>query len=573
METKIIEIDLAELTIEEKAVPEEYEHLGGRGLTSTIISREVEPTCHPLSEDNMLVIAPGLLAGTTFSSSNRLSVGAKSPLTGGIKESNSGGVVAYKLGRLGIKAIKLQGRSKSESGPIGIRIDKNGVYFEDLAFLEGKTTYYSAEKLLEKYVRKAGLMVIGPAGEMKLSTACINVNDQEGEPCRNIGRGGLGAVMGSKGVKAIIVDDAGIDSLTKQNDKAKEVIKKFASMLKEHPVTGEEFAKYGTVMTLMSVNTLGGLPTRNFSQGSFEQAENIGAERLYETISERGGMYTHSCMPGCVIRCSNKYVDENGNPVVGSLDYETVCLLGANLGLANLDQIATLNKLCNTYGIDTMETGVALGVVAEAGVMKFGDFDRAKELIEEIGKGTVLGRLIGSGSVVCGKVFGVERVPAVKNQGMGAYDPRAIKGMGVTYSLSPMGADHTAGNAITLAVDHLDPQSQLEPVRDLNINTMVLDSLGVCIFTGRVTLQNPEILEEMIAAFLGWNVTFEVLRKMGKNFLLREREFNRRAGFTRAHDRVPEFMKKENLLPNNSVFDISEEELDKFYDFANGELT
>jgi aldehyde:ferredoxin oxidoreductase len=323
----------------------------------------------------------------------------------------------------------------------------------------------------------------------------------------------------------------------------------------------------------MNVNTLGGLPTRNFSRGSFEQAENIGAEKLYETISGRGGMYAHSCMPGCVIRCSNKYVDEHGNPIVGSLDYETVCLLGSNLGLANLDQIATLNKRCNNYGVDTMETGVALGVLAEAGVMKFGDFDRAKELIEEIGKGTALGRLVGSGAVVCGKVFAVERVPAVKNQGMAAYDPRAIKGMGVTYSLSPMGADHTAGNAIVLAVDHLDPQGQVELVRDLNINTMVLDSLGVCLFTGRVTFQNPEILEEILDALWGWSVTYEELREMSRMFLLRERDFNRRAGFTGVHDRIPEFMKKENLLPNNSVFDIREEELDTFYDFANVELT
>jgi len=569
IEGKIIRIDLSTLTIKEEEAPEEYKYLGGRGLTSTILLREVDPTCHPLSEENKLVIAPGLLAGTFLSSSNRLSVGAKSPLTGGIKESNSGGVVAYKLARLGIKAIILEGKLKKENELIGIKIDKNGVSFEDLSYLKGCTVYYSAEKLFEKYGRNVGLMIIGPAGEMKLPAATINVTDVDGEPCRTLARGGLGAVMGSKGIKAIIVDDS--DVKVETNEKIKTVIRKFALALKENPVTGESLAKYGTAGTLMIVNNLGGLPTRNFSQGTFEKAENISGETLYETISKRGGMPSHNCMPGCVIRCSNKYVDENGKPIVGSLEYETLCLLGSNLGIGSLDQIAILNKLCNDYGVDTIEIGVTLGVLAEAGLMEFGDFERAKELIEEIGKGTPLGRLIGSGATVCGKVFGVERVPVVKNQGMAAYDPRVIKGNGVTYATSPMGADHTAGNTITMNVDHLDPKGKIEISRDLQIITAVFDSLGLCIFTMRVVLQHPELLEEILEAF-GWKTTFEELKQVSKLILLREREFNRRAGFTKAHDRLPEFMKKEPLPPHNVVFDIDDKELDRVFDFADPEL-
>lgn len=563
MEKRIIEIDLDTTTVHEISVPRKYGHLGGRGLTSTIIWEETDPLCHPLSPENLIVFAPGLLAGSALSSSNRLSAGAKSPLTGTIKESNSGGVVGHKLARLGIKALKIRGKSKECL--VGIKVGAKGVCFEDLSDLKGRGTYESAQMLRERYGPRSGLILVGPAGEMGLCAACLCVTDPEGEPCRNLGRGGLGAVLGRKGVKAIITDDEGVKADLTQE--AKQLIRRFASALREHPVTGEKFARYGTVMTLLNVNGLGGLPTHNFSSGSFEHAEKIGADTLYETIKSRGGLFKHGCMPGCVIQCSNKYVNRDGSPLVGSLDFETVCLLGSNIGLADLDEIATLNRLCNDIGIDTMETGAALGVLAEAGVMQFGDYERAKALIGELNEGTPLGRILGSGAVTCGRVFGVERVPAVKGQGMAAYDPRAIKGMGLTYEMSPMGADHTAGNAIVLSVDHLDPKAQLDPVRNLHIETMVMDTLGLCLFTGRVSLDRTEFIEEAVSAFAGWSVTFEGLKNQAKELLLRERDFNRRAGFSKADDRLPPFMLTEPLGPNNCVFDISEEDEDRFYDF------
>ena len=293
----------------------------------------------------------------------------------------------------------------------------------------------------------------------------------------------------------------------------------------------------------------------------------MSGEKLFETISARGGEYAHGCMPGCVIRCSNKYVDSSGKPVVGSLDFETIGLLGANLGIGDLDQVAELNKLCNDIGIDTMETGAALGVLAEGGLFRFGDFPRIRELIREVGQGTPLGRLIGSGSVACGRAYGVTRVPAVKGQGMAAYDPRAIKGMGLTYALSPMGADHTAGNAITLAVDPMNPAVQLEPVRELHLKYTAMDSLGLCIFTGRVSLAEPALIEQAVRAITGWPATWAELLELGRTVLRREREFNRRAGFTAAHDRLPAFLLREPLSPGGGVFDVPQTDLDRFYDF------
>ncbi|UCF97788.1 MAG: hypothetical protein JSV89_21875 [Spirochaetaceae bacterium] len=562
---KLIEIDATTGTITSAEVPRELRLVGGRALSSAVVCAEVPPTCHPLSAENVLVIAPGLLAGTALSSANRLSAGAKSPLTGGIKESNSGGVVAYKLARLGVKALKIKGKRNVDEPLLGIHITRQGTSILELDHLRSKGTYESARLLQEQFGSKAGLMLIGPAGELRLATACINITDPEGEPCRNLGRGGLGAVMGSKGIKAIIVDDRGVT--VSPTPEARGVIRKFSTALKEHPVTGEKFAKYGTVMTLLNVNGLGGLPTRNFSRGSFEKAEAIGADTLHDTLESRGGMVSHGCMPGCVIRCSNKYVDQQGEPIVGSLDYETVCLLGSNIGIDNLDAVAALNRLCNDIGIDTMETGAALGVLAEAGVWDFGDADRARSLIDEIGAGAPLGRLIASGCVACGRAYGVERIPAVKDQGMAAYDPRAIKGMGLTYALSPMGADHTAGNAIVLSVDHLDPNAQLGPVRDLHLKTAVLDSLGLCLFTGRVSLDQTELVEEICSALLGWKVGFADLLKLAQGWLLQEREFNRQAGFTAAQDRLPPFMYAEKLAPNDSVFDVPEGHLGEFYSF------
>ncbi len=565
-ERVLIEVDLDRREAVRRPLPEAWRRLGGRALTSAVVAEQVDPRCHPLSAANLLVIAPGLLAGTGLSSANRLSAGAKSPLTGGIKESNCGGVAGYKLGRLGVAAVLLRGRLRGGPLPAGLRIGREGVSFLDLSELAGRPIYESAERLLARYGRKAGLILAGPAGEIRLAAACLSVNDPEGEPCRNLGRGGLGAVLGAKGLKAIVIEEEGGQVPVADREKLKEAIRRFAACLREHPVTGEKFARYGTCMTLLTVNGLGGLPTRNFREGVFEGAEAIGAESLYQTIRGRGGRWAHGCMPGCVIRCSNKYVDPRGEPVVGSLDYETICLLGSNLGLSDLDQIASLNRLCNEVGVDTMETGVALGVLAEGGLFRFGDYGAARGLIEEIGRGSPLGRLLGSGAAACARAYGVERVPVVKGQGMAAYDPRAIKGMGLTYAFSPMGADHTAGNAITLSVDHLDPEAQLEPVRRLHARTMVLDWLGLCLFTGRVSLAQPRLIEEMLEAVRGWKVGFEELEALGWQMLGREREFNRRAGFAEAADRLPGFMLAEKLPPGGPVFDIREEVQARFYD-------
>jgi len=562
---RILTIDLSKLEITETAVDEKYNLSGGRGLTAKILSAELDPQTDPLSSDNMLLFAPGLLAGYPLSSANRLSVGSKSPLTGGIKESNSGGTGAYNLARLGIRLPKLKGSIGDETLR-GIVITMDGAEIIDLPSLKGFGTYETTRQLQKRYGAKITVFSIGPAGEKMYPAAAICATNMEGEPCRVLARGGLGTVMGSKGLKALIVDTSGAPAM-ERNPGLSDLIKSFAGALRENPVTGDLFPKFGTSMTLGNVNALGGLPTRNFSSGVYEKADCINAEALRNTILQRGGNPTHACMPGCVIRCSNKYVREDGSPLVGSIEYETICLPGSNLDISIFDTVARLNYLCNDIGIDTMEIGAAMGVLSDAGVLEFGNDEKYINAVESIAHSSdEIGPLPARGAVECGRVTGVRRVPAVKGQSMAAYDPRVIKGMGLTYGLSPMGADHTAGNAITLNIDHNDVHSLVEPVFDLNIKYYILDTLGLCLFTGRVSLADPDFIGRFVSEITGIPTRFETLYEQAKGDLRLELVFNKKAGLTAESDRIPDFMKEEKLEPNGTIFNVPDSEFRRFYD-------
>jgi aldehyde:ferredoxin oxidoreductase len=297
--------------------------------------------------------------------------------------------------------------------------------------------------------------------------------------------------------------------------------------------------------------------------------EKISGEYLRQVLLDRGGKSdpTHACMAGCTIRCSNTFGDVQGEAVVSPLEYETIGLMGTNLGIDSLDMIARLNKEVNDIGLDTIDTGAALGVAAEAGLMPFGDGERALELIQEIRKGSPLGRILGNGAAMAGKILGIERVPVVKGQAMSAYEPRAIKGTGVTYATSPQGADHTSGLTIRDKVDHLDPKGQAALSRTKQINMAGFDTLGACIFAGSGFFAAPESIRDLLNARYDWDVAADILQVLGKESLRLEREFNRLAGFTAKDDRLPEWMTREHLPPFNPVFDVPEEDLDSVFNF------
>ena len=554
-----------------------YSGLGGRALTSRIVSQEVPPLCHPLGRENKLVIAPGLLGGTAAAISGRISVGCKSPLTGGIKEANAGGQAGQVLARLGYGAIVIEGAPETDD-LYKIVLTKDGARIAKVNELKTLGNYAVVDALKKEHGEKAAYMSIGPAGEMKMGAASIACTDMELHPSRHAGRGGVGAVMGSKGIKAIVLDDTGCTIRKPVDEEAfKAANKVFTQGLQSHSVTGEGLPAYGTNILANIINESGGYPTNNFTRGQFSGVGNISGETQAETETARGGNATHGCHRGCVIKCSGIYVDKEGNYVTKQPEYETVWAHGANCGIDDLDIIARLDRMDDDFGLDTIEMGATIGVAMEAGLAEFGDGDAAIKLIREVGEGTPLGRILGNGAAVTARTFGLERAPVVKGQAMPAYDPRPIQGIGVTYATSPMGADHTAGYAIATNilkvggfVDPTKPAGQVELSRNLQIATAAVDSTGMCLFIAFAVLDQPETFQaliDLINSFYGLELTADDVSQLGKDVLSWERDFNSRAGFTKAHDRLPMFFYREKLEPHNAVFEVTDEELDQVFNW------
>lgn len=564
---RVLRVNLAEESVVYEAVPESWEGLGGRALTARFLLDEVPPTCDPLGPHNKLIWAPGLLVGHMLSSCDRISVGGKSPLTGGVKEANAGGTTGLKMIWLRLRAVVLEGGPPADGGWKLLYVGEDGARLESADDLVGLGLKETAERLVDRYHDKIGISAIGPGGERLYRSAGVTHIDQDRSLTRISARGGLGAVMGSKRLKAIVFDISQSNRPPVEDQGLfKDASRRYTKALQEHPQTSEVYTYYGTAAMVSMCNALGGMPTRNFSAGQFEEAERISGETIHDLNESRGGEVAHACMPGCIIRCSNVYAGADGETLVTPLEYETVGLMGSNLGIDDPDTIARLNDIANDLGVDTIEVGAALGVAAEAGLFPFGDGDGALELMQEVRAGTPLGRIVGNGAAIAGAVLGVRRVPVVKGQAISAYDPRAIKGTGVTYATSPQGADHTSGLTIRAKVDHTDASGQAGLSRSAQFNMAGYDSLGVCIMGGFGFAMDQSIIPDLINAQYGWDVGEDYLKELGRETILLEREFNRRAGFTAEDDRLPEWMTQEPLPPHNAVFDVPEEEMDAIFD-------
>ncbi len=578
---KLLRVNMEKLTADFEDIPQKYKFMGGRWLTSSIIYDEVDPLCHPLGAKNKIIFAPGIVTGTSTPTSSRISVGGKSPLTGGIKESNAGTKFSQQLARLGIKAVIIEGKPQEENTTYILEIKKDTAKLLHANYLRMKGAYETMKILNSKY-GNVGICCIGPAGEMKMAIAGVCFSDINNKASRYAGRGGLGAVMGSKGLKAIVLDDkgsSGIEIIDK--DMFEKGRKKLINALQNHEITKPKGAlnTYGTAVLMNIVNNAGALPIRNFSSGKFKNVFNISGEKIFEETKKRTGkeIYNHACSPGCIIQCSNTWYNMDGTEMVSCQEYESIWAFGPNCGIDDLDVTGRLIKICNDLGIDTIEAGVTLGVAMEAGIAKFGDSNKAIELIEEIGKGSHLGHILGQGAEFTGKAFGVLRIPTVKGQGMPAYEPRAAKGVGVTYATSTMGADHTSGYTIATEIlsvggksNPLDPKDKIELSRNFQITTAFLDSTGYCLFIAFAILDIPSGFEGVIDtcnAVLGSSWNTEDTNAIGKEILKKEKEFNIAAGFTNANDRIPEFMIEETLPPHHSKWDIKNDEIDNFWKF------
>jgi len=574
---KFLKVNMTNGTIETQQVSDGYEYLGGRGLTSIMINAEVPPDCDPLGSENILIFAPGYLSGTPLINTSRLSIGAKSPLTGGIKESNVGGTISADLARLGITAVIIEGQAQQGDLYV-LKIDSNGdASLIDAKLFKGMRTYELAAKLKEEYGDNNSVTCIGPAGELQLTAASIQTTDADGRPCRAAGRGGLGAVMGAKGLKALVVSMGGKPADTLADAPAfKEAAKAYARDVKADEFSGEILAELGSAALVAPINAAGAFPTCNAKMGQFEQADKISGETMAAMIKERGGKTTHKGCSQCIINCSNEFVDSEGKYVTSSLEYETIWSMGGMLGNGDLDAIAKLDFLCDDIGLDTISTGVAIAVAMDAGFKNFGDGQAAIKMVEDVALGTEFGMILGNGPAAVGKHFNHDRVPVIKGQSIAAYDPRAIQGMAVTYATSPMGGDHTAGWVVDQnledfggTLDRFSAEGQVEASRDTQIHMAAVDTVGICDFaqTGLATPEGIGNVYKMVAAKMGKSFGKDDWDALGLRVLKVEREFNRKAGFTNEDDRLPKMFYEEPLPPHNKVVIISDEEMDKTFDF------
>jgi aldehyde:ferredoxin oxidoreductase len=559
METK-------EITQEEAGI---YNGYGSRGFIARFMNNEVDPTCEPLGLKNKLIICTGLLGGTAVSSSGRLSVGGKSPLTNGIKEASSGGTAANDMARHGIRAIIFERLpAAGDKNTYVLLVSEEGIKLEVVNELLHMGARNTIKTLRQKFGEKAGIICNGPAGEYMMRGAGVVCAAPRGE-MRFAARGGMGAVMGSKHVKAVVIIPA-VASKLEYFDKAvfTEAAKEYHQMLVEAmPTIKKTNQLYGTTGMFKIVNELGLCPTRNFTLGAFDQHAEIGGEKLVELIRARGGegKTGQACMNGCMIKCQSIFPDQNGKSICSTVQYENLSLLGSNLCLASLDSIARLNDKVNDLGLDAIETGAALGVVAEAGQAEFGNEESFMKLLNEVEAATPIGRVIGNGVKVTGEVFGINDLPMTKGQAFAGYDPRALKGNGVTFATSPMGGDHTAGNCYgaRATVPPLSCKGQGDLSHKLQLQMAGLENMGFCMFARAYLFKKPELFTKFAYGICGDKLTVDEFWAQGRETARMEYEFNVKSGVSPAQDRLPEYMYRVPLPPNNSVFDLSDEEMQK----------
>lgn len=548
---KFHQIDLSSRKVSTEELHGESICRGGRYFVAKALNELGAATVDPLSAENPLIFSAGPFAGTNFSNANRISVGCKSPLTGGIKEANGGGTLAFALGQLKIAGFNLVNASDDW---VMIHLKKDGdIEFHSALDYLGDGNFATAARLHERFGKKVSLVLCGPVGEYHGLLAGIAISDVDLRPSRLAARGGVGAVMGFKKVKAIIVD---LDRMPPLHDRkgVMGAVKQYRKLLDESPVI-KTFQDVGTAMMADYANHVGGIPVRNFTAGTAVDTDKerfkLGGEFLQEQNLERGGEQTHACMPGCIIQCSNVYADKDGNEVVSPVEYETIGLLGTNCGLTEPDDLAALNYQANDLGIDTIEVGGTIGVLMEAGRAEFGDAAFMHKVMDELRAATDEGKFLAQGTGHVGRALGVTRVPVIKNQTISAYDPRIIEVTGITMMISAQGADHTAGN-----LPHFDSAgksaAELVPISlDFQAQCAAADAFGLCNFGRTVTNEHQDFILKAMTDAHNVELPEDYFVQVGRETLRLENQFNEDAGLDDADNALPQFFYDEELPPRN----------------------
>ncbi len=544
-----LHIDLASKSVERETWSGEQLARAGRYYIAKTLWERGIADIDPLSPENPLIISAGPFAGTNFSNANRTSVGCKSPLTGGVKESNAGGSFSFALGQIEICGLTLDNASDDW---VVIRITKDGeVAFHDGTPYLGLGTIETGQRLFETYGDKIAVGICGPISERLGLMGGISFSDPEGRPVRIAARGGVGAVMGSKKVKAIVVDKHKMPTFVDRK-KFMGGVKEYGAKLSVDPAI-KNMSTLGTAMVADIMNLTGGIPVRNFSAGQMVDPKQnrlkLGGDFIREQNLERGGETTHACMPGCMIQCSNVYADKDGKELVSPLEYETIGLLGTNCGLSEPDDVARLNHQANDLGIDTIELGATLAILMHAGHAKFGDVDFMAKAIDDIREGNERGRMLMHGTAFVGDHFGIDKVPVIKRQAISAYDPRVIEVTGISMMSTAQGADHTTGNLPTMDCTGKSTEDLVAASLEIQMLCAAVDSIGLCVFGRSVTNINHPMVVQTINDALGTTLPDTFLKQLGLETLALESAFNEQAGFTIEDDELPKFFYGEALPP------------------------
>lgn len=544
----ILRIDLSEGKISREPTDPKLarEYIGARGLGSKFLYDEVDPKVDPLSPANKLIFAPGPLTGTFAPSSGRYDVVTKSPLTGAIAASNSGGYWAPELKFAGYDMVIFEGKAPK---PVYLWIDDDHVELRDASHIWGKMVPETTEILKEETDEDAKVACIGPASENGSLLGNI-VNEMH----RAAGRGGVGAVMASKNLKAVVVRGSGAVKVA-DPEAFQVAANKARQMIKEHPVGGAGLKMYGTNVLVNILNETGGLPTRNFREGYFAGANKIGGETLTATLLQR----PKACF-SCTISCGR--VTKVDNPKYAGFgegpEYETAWSFGAACGVDDLEAITKANYLCNEFGLDTISLGATIACAMdlyEDGIiglkdtdgipLNFGNAEAMVEMVRKTGMNEGFGKKLALGSYRLAEMYGhPEYSMSAKKQEMPAYDPRAVQGIGLNYATSNRGGCHVRG--YTTAVEVLGnpvkvDNHTIEGKANWDITfqnlTAALDSCGVCLFT-TFGIGAPE-LAAMLSAATGIEYSTEEFMKAGERIWNLERLWNLSAGFTAADDTLP----------------------------------
>lgn len=541
-----INLSTGKISVEDLPQKTAVDYLGGRGLGARILYDEVGPSVEPYSPDNLLIFTTGPLTGTKAPSSSRFSVTTKSPLTGTILDSNCGGKAGLRLKDAGYDALIISGKAAK---PVCIIVDEKGIKIQDAGQLWGKDVNETTDILLGQAANPltASVACIGPAGENLVRFAAV-INDKS----KAVGRGGVGAVMGSKNLKAVVTSGES-KQIAADQETLDFIVYEARKVIKQSPITSIGLPTYGTSALVRVMDMMGAFPSYNFTESIFEHLNDISGEMLREKLFIK----QKACW-GCPIGCKRETKTANGTGE--GPEYESLWALGPECGIHDLEAIADANYLCNRLGLDTISTGVTIGCamelekrgIADEGV-RFGDAKSMLKAVGDIAYRRNHGDALAEGSRRMAEKHGAkEFAMQAKSMEFPAYEPRAMGVQGLSFATSNRGGCHLRGNmlgpemlGVPKIVDHSGATGTVGLLIYHQHISAAFDSLGVCKFAGFAV--SDELLARMMTAITGIEFVPQNLHHAGERIWNLERLYNLREGFTSKDDTLPKRLMEEPL--------------------------